>query len=264
MADEAFDMAEDEHVYSIPSQFSSSANLTAAQYGEVYAASVADPEAFWAEHGRRIDWMTPYTEVKDVCYDVSDFRIKWFEDGVLNACANCLDRHLETRGDKPAIIWEGDEPGDSHTLTYKQVHTAVCKFANVLKTLGVKKGDRVTIYMPMIVEAAYAMLACARIGAIHSVVFGGFSPEALAGRISDCESTCIITADEGVRGGRTVPLKSNADKAADLAGDLVQSMLVVRRTGQDVSMQEGRDHWLHEIGADISADCPPEPMSAED
>ncbi|MEO1603489.1 MAG: acetate--CoA ligase [Pseudomonadota bacterium] len=257
-------MPEDSKVYKAPEAFSSSANLTAAQYGEVYAASVADPEAFWAEHGRRIDWMTPYTKVKDVCYDVSDFRIKWFEDGVLNACANCLDRHLETRGDKPAIIWEGDEPGDSHTLTYKQVHTAVCKFANVLKTLGVKKGDRVTIYMPMIVEAAYAMLACARIGAIHSVVFGGFSPEALAGRISDCESTCIITADEGVRGGRTVPLKSNADKAADLAGDLVQSMLVVRRTGQDVSMQEGRDHWLHEIGADISADCPPEPMSAED
>ncbi|MEO1100435.1 MAG: acetate--CoA ligase [Pseudomonadota bacterium] len=253
-----------EKTYKTPAAFAQQANLSPERYQELYAASLSDPSAFWGEQGQRLDWMTPYTQVKDVSWDKSDLHVRWYHDGVLNACANCLDRHLETRGDKPAIIWEGDDPGDSHTLTYRQVHTAVSKFANVLKSLGVKKGDRVTIYMPMIVEAAYAMLACARIGAVHSVVFGGFSPEALSGRITDCDSTCIITADEGVRGGRTVPLKANADKAAELAGGIVKSMLVVRRTGADVAMTEGRDHWLHEIGADISADCPPEPMNAED
>lgn len=253
-----------EMVYQVPKEFAWSANITPRSYRTLYQSSVADPEAFWAEQGKRLDWMKPYTKVKDTSFNAADFRIKWFEDGELNVTVNCLDRHLETRGDKPAIIWEGDDPADSHTLTYRELHSAVCKFANVLKNLGVKKGDRVTIYMPMIVEAAYAMLACARIGAIHSVVFGGFSPEALAGRIVDCDSKFLITADEGLRGGRTVPLKKNANAACDIAGELVEAMLVVRRTGCAAEMKEGRDHWLHEAGADVSDDCPPEPMNAED
>ncbi|MEM7767095.1 MAG: acetate--CoA ligase, partial [Pseudomonadota bacterium] len=257
-------MTESDNTYAVPAEFAANANLSPSAYADMYAASIADPEAFWGEHGKRLDWMSPYRQVKDVSWAKDDLHVRWYGDGVLNACANCLDRHLESRGDKPAIIWEGDDPGDSHTLTYKQAHAAVCKFANVLKGLGVKKGDRVTIYMPMIVEAAYAMLACARIGAVHSVVFGGFSPEALAGRITDCASEYVITADEGLRGGRTVPLKANADKAAALAGDMVKAMLVVRRTGADVAMVQGRDHWLHQASADVSADCPPEPMNAED
>jgi acetyl-CoA synthetase len=190
--------------------------------------------------------------------------VKWYSDGVLNVSANCLDRHLETRGDKVALIWEGDEPGNTHKMTYRQLHAAVCKFANVLKKMGVKKGDRVTIYMPMILEATYAMLACTRIGAVHSIVFGGFSPEALSGRITDCDSKFLITADEGVRGGRRVPLKVNADKAAEIAGGVVEKMLVVKRTGAEVNMEAGRDYWLHEAAEGISADCPPEPMNAED
>ena len=190
--------------------------------------------------------------------------MKWYSDGVLNVSANCLDRHLETRGDKVALIWEGDEPGNTHKMTYRQLHAAVCKFANVLKKMGVKKGDRVTIYMPMILEATYAMLACTRIGAVHSIVFGGFSPEALSGRITDCDSKFLITADEGVRGGRRVPLKVNADKAAEIAGGVVEKMLVVKRTGAEVNMEAGRDYWLHEAAEGISADCPPEPMNAED
>lgn len=253
-----------EKTHKVPEAFAQSANLSPEAYKEMYAASVSDPETFWGEHGKRLDWMTPYSQVKDVSWDKEDLHVRWYNDGVLNACANCLDRHLDTRGDKTAIIWEGDSPEESHSLTYRQVHTAVCKFANTLKKMGVKKGDRVTIYLPMILEAAYAMLACARIGAVHSVVFGGFSPEALAGRITDCDSTYLITADEGLRGGRKVPLKENADKAAELAGGVVKSILVVRRTGADITMTEGRDHWLHELGADVSADCPPEPMSAED
>ncbi|KCZ53774.1 acetyl-CoA synthetase [Hyphomonas beringensis] len=264
MADGEAVMTETAKTYPVPEAFAAQANLTPEKYREMYAASIEDPEAFWGEHGKRIDWIKPYTTVKDVSWETGDLHVKWYSDGVLNVSANCLDRHLETRGDKPALIWEGDEPGDSHTLTYRQLHTAVCKFANVLKKLGVKKGDRVTIYMPMILEAAYAMLACARIGAVHSVVFGGFSPEALAGRITDCESDFLITSDEGVRGGRKVPLKVNADKAADIAGGMVKTMLVVKRTGSDVAMQDGRDHWLHEAADGISADCPPEPMNAED
>lgn len=257
-------MSEDNKTYPVPEAFAAKANLSPEKYAEMYAASIKDPEAFWGEHGKRLDWITPYTTVKDVSWDKDDLHVRWYADGVLNVTANCIDRHLEARGDKAALVWEGDDPSDSHTVTYKALHAAVCKFANVLKNLGVKKGDRVTIYMPMILEAAYAMLACARIGAVHSVVFGGFSPEALAGRITDCESTFVITADEGVRGGRKVPLKVNADKAVELANGMVKSMLVVKRTGADVKMEAGRDHWLHEAGADVSADCPPEPMSAED
>ena len=257
-------MSDSSKSYPVPEAFAAQANLTPEKYKEMYAASIADPEAFWGEQGKRLDWIKPYTQVKDVSWETGDLHVRWYHDGVLNVSANCLDRHLATRGEKAAMIWEGDAPGESYTLTYRQMHTAVCKFANVLKQLGVKKGDRVTIYMPMIVEAAYAMLACARIGAVHSVVFGGFSPDALAGRVTDCGSEVLITADEGLRGGKTVPLKANADRAAEIAGGMVKKMLVVQRTGADVPMVEGRDHWLHEIGADISADCPPEPMSAED
>jgi acetyl-CoA synthetase len=257
-------MSDASKTYPVPADFAAKANLTPEKYREMYAASIADPEGFWREQGKRLDWMTPYTVVKDVSWETGDLHVKWYSDGVLNVSANCIDRHLATRGDKAAFIWEGDDPADTHTVTYKQLHIAVSKFANVLKELGVKKGDRVTIYMPMILEATYAMLACARIGAVHSVVFGGFSPEALAGRIVDCESEVLITADEGLRGGRKVPLKVNADAAATIAKGMVKKMLVVRRTGADVAMTEGRDHWLHEIGASVSADCPPEPMSAED
>ncbi len=257
-------MSDTSKTYPVPEAFAKQANLTPEKYRAMYAASIADPIAFWGEQGKRLDWMTPYTQVKDVSWETGDLHVRWYHDGVLNVSANCLDRHLATRGDKPAMIWEGDAPGETYTITYRQMHTAVCKFANVLKKLGVKKGDRVTIYMPMILEAAYAMLACARIGAVHSVVFGGFSPDALAGRITDCGSEVLITADEGLRGGKTVPLKANADRACEIAGGMVKKMLVVQRTGADVPMTEGRDHWLHEIGADVSSDCPPEPMNAED
>ncbi|MFN3912703.1 acetate--CoA ligase, partial [Hyphomonas sp.] len=257
-------MSDTSKSYPVPEAFAAQANLTPERYREMYAASISDPEAFWGEQGQRLDWIKPYTQVKDVSWETGDLHVRWYHDGVLNVAANCLDRHLATRGDKAAMIWEGDAPGESYTVTYRQMHTAVCKFANVLKQLGVKKGDRVTIYMPMILEAAYAMLACARIGAVHSVVFGGFSPDALAGRITDCGSEIVITADEGLRGGKTVPLKANVDRACEIAGGMVKSVLVVQRTGADVPMVEGRDHWLHEIGADISADCPPEPMNAED
>ena len=257
-------MSDTSKSYPVPEAFAKQANLTPEKYREMYAASIADPVAFWGEQGRRLDWTVPYTQVKDVSWETGDLHVRWYHDGVLNVSANCLDRHLEKRGDKAAMIWEGDAPGETYTITYRQMHTAVCKFANVLKKLGVKKGDRVTIYMPMILEAAYAMLACARIGAVHSVVFGGFSPDALAGRITDCGSTVIITADEGLRGGKTVPLKANVDRACEIAGGIVKSVLVVQRTGADVPMAEGRDHWLNEIGRDIPADCPPEPMNAED
>jgi len=248
----------------VPEAFAQAANLSPEKYAEMYAASLSDPVAFWGEQGKRLDWMTPYTTVKDVSWNKDDLHVRWYSDGVLNVSANCIDRHLETRGDKTAIIWEGDDPNEAHSVTYKELHSAVCKFANVLKDMGVKKGDRVTIYMPMVLEASYAMLACARIGAVHSIVFGGFSPEALAGRITDCDSKFMITADEGIRGGRKVPLKVNADKACEIAGGLVDKVLVVKRTGAEVNMQAGRDIWLHEAGAAVSADCPPEPMNAED
>ena len=257
-------MHEDKRI-PVPDAFAAQSNLSPERYREMYEASVNDPEGFWlAEATSRLDWVTPPTRAKNTSFEQGDFAIKWYDDGVLNVAYNCIDRHLEARGDKPALIWEGDDPADSHVLTYRQLHTAVCKFSNVLKEMGVQKGDRVTIYMPMIPEAAYAMLACARIGAIHSVVFGGFSPDALAGRLTDCDSRFLITADEGVRGGRKVPLKANCDAALSQEGVTVDKVLVVRRTGSDVAMQDGRDVWLHEAGASVSAECPPEPMKAED
>ena len=232
-------------------------------YQAMYDASIADPDAFWAEHGKRIDWIKPYSQVSDVSYDKADLHISWFGDGTLNAAANCLDRHLADRGDQTAIIWEGDDPADSRHISYAELHQEVCKFANVLKAEGAKKGDRITIYMPMIPEATVAMLACARIGAVHSVVFGGFSPDALAGRIQDCDSNMVITADEGLRGGRPVPLKANTDAALESCPDC-NKVVVVRRTGGDIGWVDGRDVWYHEAMADASADCPPEEMNAED
>ncbi len=234
-----------------------------AEYFRLYGQSIDDPEGFWAEQGKRIDWFTPYTQVKDVSFGPGDVHIKWFHDGTTNACTNCLDRHLESRGDQTAIIWEGDDPNDDKRITYREAHEAVCRLANAMKARGVKKGDRVTIYMPMIPEAAYAMLACARIGAIHSVVFGGFSPDSLAGRILDCESTVVITADEGVRAGRKIPLKANTDKALESCPG-VNTVFVVKRTGGDIAWADGRDVWYHEACEAASPDCPAEEMNAED
>jgi len=253
----------DASIFPVSDEWAARAHLDEAGYQKMYEASIADPEGFWGEQGNRIDWMKPYTKVKDVSYNKDNLHIKWFEDGSLNASVNCIDRHLKTKADQTAIIWEGDEPTDDKKVTYRELHEAVCTFANVLKAQGVKKGDRVTIYMPMIVEAAYAMLACARIGAIHSVVFGGFSPDALAGRIIDCDSNCVITADEGVRGGKKIPLKANTDEAvAKCPG--VTSVVVVERTASGVPMKAGRDVWYHEAAATVNTDCAPEEMSAED
>ena len=255
-------MAE-EMKFDVPEEIAARALVNAASYREIYGESLADPEAFWRHHGQRIDWIKPYTIVKNTRFTKNDVSIKWYEDGTLNACVNCVDRHLPRRAEQTAIIWEGDEPNMDARITYRQLHEEVCRFANVMKAQGVKKGDRVTIYMPMIPEATYAMLACARIGAVHSVVFGGFSPDALAGRIVDCDSTCVITADEGVRGGRTIPLKANTDAAlAQCPG--VTSVIVVQRTGNSVDMQAGRDVWYHGEKEKVSADCPAEEMSAED
>jgi acetyl-CoA synthetase len=250
-------------IHDIPSDWAKRAYVDDAKYQAMYQASIRDPDKFWGEHGKRVDWIKPYTKVKNTSYDPHDVSIKWYEDGVLNVAANCIDRHLAKRGDQVAIIWEGDDPAVDRKITYKQLHAEVCRFANVLKQKGVKKGDRVTIYLPMIPEAAYAMLACARIGAIHSVVFGGFSPDSLAGRIEDCKSTVVITADEGVRGGRKIPLKANSDAAADKAGG-VATMIVVRHTKAAVNMKAGRDVYYDEIAETVPADCPCEPMDAED
>jgi acetyl-CoA synthetase len=227
-------------VYDVSAEWAKRAWVGKAKYEEMYKRSLADPQGFWAEHGKRIDWITPYTKVKNTSFDVHNVSIKWFEDGVTNVAHNCVDRHLPKRANQTAIIWEGDDPSKSKHITYAQLADEVGHFANVLKAHGVKKGDRVTIYLPMIPETAYAMLACARIGAIHSVVFGGFSAESLAGRIADAKSEVVITADEGLRGGRKVPLKANADAAAEKAGG-VQTMIVVRRTGGGVPWQAGRD-----------------------
>ena len=239
------------------------AHVDDATYQSMYEQSISDNDAFWAEHGKRVDWIKPYTRVENVSYDAKDLSIKWYEDGTLNAAANCLDRHLETRGDHTAIIFEGDEPDDSRHITYRELHEEVCRFSNMLKARGVNKGDRVTIYMPMIPEAAVAMLACARIGAIHSVVFGGFSPDALAGRIQDCDSSTIITADEGIRGGKSIPLKANTDAALDNC-PMCKTCIVVRRTGNSINWVGGRDFWYHEGVAEASADYPAEEMNAED
>jgi len=232
----------------------------------MYRQSVDDNEGFWAEQGQRVDWITPYSKVKDVSFNREDLHIRWYEDGTLNVCANCIDRHLADKADQVAIIWEGDDPGNDCKITYAELYEAVCRFANVLKAQGVKKGDRVTLYLPMIPEAAYAMLACARIGAVHSVVFGGFSPDALAGRIIDCESRFVITADEGLRGGKKVPLKANVDAAARIEGvpGLLDKVLVVRNTGAEVHWDASRDLWLDEQMNEVAADCPPEEMNAED
>src|SRR5690606_24336434 len=248
---------------SLQEHWTQNAHIDRAKYEEMYRASIEDPDGFWREQARRLDWIKPFTRVKNTSFAYDNVSIKWFEDGTLNVSANCLDRHLATRGDQVAIIWEGDDPKDDAKITYRELHDRVCRFAHVLKANGVGKGDRVTIYLPMIPEAAVAMLACARIGAIHSVVFGGFSPDSLAGRINDCHSSFGITADQGVRGGRPIPLKANTDEAlAKCPGD--HKVLVVRRTGGDVPWTEGRDMWLHDELAKVDADCPPVEMGAED
>lgn len=252
-----------DHVYPVAPDCESL--IDKAGYEQAYAASIEGNAAFWSRVGKRLDWMRPYTEVKDVSWSADDLHIKWFHDGTLNVCENCVDRHLPERRDQVAIIWEGDDPANDARLTYGELYERVCRFANVLKELGAKKGDRITIYMPMIPEAAIAMLACARIGAIHSVVFGGFSPDSLAGRIEDCDSNLVITADEGRRGGKTVPLKANVDAAVQRTNGRVKNVLVVRNTGcNNSSWQEGRDHWLHELETRVASDCEPEPMNAED
>jgi acetyl-CoA synthetase len=252
----------DAKMYAVSPEWKKRAWLDEAKYKEMYAASIDDPEKFWGEQAKRIHWMKPFTKVKNTSF-APEVSIKWFEDGKTNIAYNCVDRHLEKRGDQVAIIWEGDEPADDKKITYKQLHAEVCRWANVLKKQGAKKGDRITIYMPMIPEAAYAMLACARIGAIHSVVFGGFSPDSLAGRIEDCKSNIVVTADEGIRGGRKIPLKANTDAACDKAGG-VSSVIVVKRTNAAVDMKSGRDVFYDDVAKTVSADCPCEEMNAED
>jgi len=249
-------------VFPVPNRVAANAWADNDKYLEMYQASVDDPETFWGEQGKRIDWIKPYSKVKDTDF-TGDVTIKWYYDGTLNAAYNCLDRHLATRGNQTAIIWEGDDPEVSKTLTYVELHEEVCRLSNAMKNEGIKKGDVVTIYMPMVPEAAIAMLACARIGAIHSVVFGGFSPDALAGRIEDCASNCVITADEGVRGGKPIPLKANTD-AAVAKCPTVKKVFVVKRTGGDIDWNENLDIWYHEAIAAADPFCPPEEMSAED
>ncbi len=251
-------------IHPVDPAFAAKARIRKDDYERLYAESVKDPEGFWAKVGERVDWAKKPTRIKDVSFDPKDLHIRWYEDGTLNVAANCLDRHLAERGDKAAIIFEGDDPDESRTLTYRQLHAEVCKFANTLKHLGVAKGDRVAIYLPMIPEAAVAMLACARIGATHSVVFGGFSPDSLAGRVADSQCKVVVTADEGVRGGRKIPLKTNVDEALKRPGtNSVETVVVVRRTGSAVPMQSPRDRYWHNLMEGQSADCPAEPMEAE-
>ncbi|MBI0004337.1 acetate--CoA ligase [Bartonella sp. M0177] len=253
-------------VYPVSSNIKKNALIDRETYLQWYDESISDPDAFWSKHGRRIDWFKPFTKVKNTSFR-GRVSIKWYEDGITNVTYNCIDRHLKSRGDQVAMIWEGDNPYIDKKVTYKELYENVCRFANILKKRGVKKGDRVTIYLPMILEAAYAMLACARIGAVHSVVFAGFSPEALAGRIVDCESTFIITADQGVRGGKPIPLKENVDHAIDIAARqyvLVNQVMVVRRTGGKIGWAPGRDFWYHEEMANAKTECPPARMKAED
>ena len=248
--------------FSPSEEFTANAHVDAELYDAMYAASVADPEAFWEEHGKRVDWIKPFSKVKNVTYSHPNVSIKWFEDGTLNVSENCIDRHLPTRRNQTAIIWEGDNPEDSKHISYGELHQKVCKLANVYKSLGVGKGDRVVLYMPMIPEAAYAMLACNRIGAVHSIVFAGFSPEALASRVDDCGAALLVTADEAPRGGKNTPLKANVDKALDICGDV--QVLMVERTGSPVEMVSGRDHSYQALMSEASADCSPEEMNAED
>ncbi len=247
----------------VPKEWKSRVLIDAATYQRMYAESVDDPEGFWREQANRLDWMVPFTKVKDVSWDPDDLHIRWFEDGCLNVSANCVDRHLEKRGSQTAILWEGDDPGESRSISYAELHREVCRFANVLKAHGVKKGDRVTIYLPMIPETAYAMLACARIGAVHSVIFAGFSPDSIAGRVQDCASTIVITADEGLRGGKPIPLKNNTDEAL-LKCPEVKTVIVVKRTGGAIEMKPGRDVWYRDEAAKVPDDCPAEAMNAED
>lgn len=255
----------DIHVYPVNQDIAINAHADEDKYREMYQQSVINPEGFWREHGQIVDWMTPYTKVKNTSFDTGHVDIKWFEDGELNVSANCIDRHLATRGDDVAIIWEGDDPQDDASITFSELHEQVCKFSNALKSQGVRKGDVVCIYMPMVAEAAVAMLACTRIGAVHTVVFGGFSPEALAGRIVDSDAKVVITADEGVRGGRTVPLKNNVDDALNNpAVTTIEKVVVFQRTGNDIEWTEGRDVWWHEATAIASSHCEPEAMNAED
>jgi acetyl-CoA synthetase len=253
-----------ETIYPVPAEWSARAWVDEAKYQEMYKRSIEDPDGFWGEMGKRIDWIKPYTKVKNTSYDPHNVSIKWYEDGTLNVCANCVDRHVATRGDQVAICWEGDDPTEDEKITYKQLLERVSKFANVMLANGVQKGDRVTIYMPMIPEAAYAMLACARIGAIHSIVFGGFSPDSLADRIVDADSNFVVTADEGLRGGRTIPLKANTDAAIAKTGRSDIKVLVTRRTGGSIDWDPSRDLWLHEELVKVTADCPPAEMNAED
>ncbi len=250
--------------YPVPAEWAKDALIDAAAYDRMYAEAATDPDAFWSKEAKRLDWIVAPTKIKETSFDESDFRIRWFEDGQLNVAANCVDRHADARPDAIAILWEGDNPDESRKISYAELRDEVSKLANCLKSRGVTKGDRVTIYLPMIPEAAFAMLACARIGAIHSVVFGGFSPESLCNRIHDCDSRIVITADEGLRGGKTVPLKANVDAALDHGDLAVETVIVVRRTGGKVTMTEGRDCWYHDCVADQSTDCAPEPMNAED
>src|SRR5947207_1147981 len=256
-----------ETIYEIPPEWKQRAYVKEPDYHAMYERSIADPNGFWANEAKRIHWFRAPTRIKNTNFGPGNVSIKWFEDGFTNVAYNCIDRHLEKRADQVAIIWEGDDPKDDQKITYRQLHDEVCRFANILRNRNVEKGDRVTIYMPMIPEAAYAMLACARIGAVHSVVFGGFSPDSLAGRIEDCQSTVVITADEGLRGGRKVPLKANTDAAiAKVAnsGFLVDHVIVVKPTGGNVEMEPGRDVWYHEAAAVVTSECPCEEMSAED
>ena len=254
-----------QQIYPVPEEAEARASVTAEDYRELYRQSVNDNEGFWAEQGRRLDWIKPYRQVKDVSFASKDLRIRWYSDGELNVCANCVDRHLAEHGDATALLWVGDEPGQSRSISYRQLHAEVCRFANALLAIGVARGDRVTLYLPMIPEAVYTMLACARIGAVHTVVFGGFSATALAGRIADCGSRFVVTADEGRRGGRLVPLKATVDEAAaDPRVESLEKVLVVRYTGNDVPWREGRDIDYGALSADLPVDCPAVSMSAED